>query len=454
MVNEYESKIQEKPETAGAFLNALTRIYFICEDEKEKIKELIDKYAASQKKEAEQTQLISLTGLMRYGILFNDDEAYKIAQVGIQKWLTGNVNEEGCQNDKETIKSASILLDLLRLMDINGMEKPKEITAPVEKMLEFLMYCSGPDGMVADIVDKNQRNIREFLYYGGEIFKRADFRYVSFGGLTMDNSYEPKETSIAFEKSGIYVLRNNWNIRDRGRGDLIGDEEMKEDRGSCIIYGKGKAVIYGYTGGLGYFQFNEDPVTPAIFEKSKDCARLKIKDAEFNFIYPKYCVIKLYQKYPFNCDTAMEFKGHMMTRSRKNDIGRVEQKYTRGAGEIELLPLKDGAIAYVEAAPLLEKGEYLINFFSEFMRKRRRFVETDEGKVELSEYRKNNKDSSLLGKKVVSEKYCPETEISTNENKININNIDESAVIYLSDDISTIKIEIKKKSFYNRSKPK
>ncbi|MFH1075048.1 MAG: hypothetical protein V1752_08175 [Candidatus Firestonebacteria bacterium] len=451
LINEYEKMIPEKPDTAGVFLNSLTRIYFVYEGEKEKIRELIDKYGAELKEKGEETQLISLAGLMRYGILFNDNEAHKTALSGIQKWLAVNINEEGCQKDKETIGTVSILLDLLRLMELNGMEKPREISVPVEKMLEFLMYCSGPDGMVADIVDKNPRNIREFLYYGGELFKRADFRYVSFGGLTMDNSYEPKETSIAFEKSGIYILRNNWNIRDRGRNGLIGDKEMQEDRGACIIYGKGRVIIYGHTGILGYFQFKENADTPVIFEKGKDCARLKIKDAEFSFVYPKYCIIKLNEKYPFNCETAMELKGRIITRNKKNDIGRVEQRYTRGAGEIELLPLKSSAVSFVEAAPVFEKGEYLINFFSDFVRKRRRFVKTWEGNIPLSEFKKDkDKGRSAAEQGIITEKYYPETEVSVNDNAIVINNLDEKAEIYLSEVFSNIKVEITKKSFYNR----
>ena len=61
--------------------------------------------------------------------------------------------------------------------------------------------------------EEDQTNKREWLFWGSRIFQRPDFAWVAYGGLDALEIRPPCETSRAFPDMGLYVMRNNWEIR-------------------------------------------------------------------------------------------------------------------------------------------------------------------------------------------------------------------------------------------------
>ncbi|MFH1074644.1 MAG: hypothetical protein V1752_06110, partial [Candidatus Firestonebacteria bacterium] len=207
-------------------LIAFTRIYYIYEgDLKEEIAKAIETCAnllldgKVSVEDEKPDELKELESLIRYGILFPKStkakEGLESGWSKLKEYLAKRINTEGCDIEKEPIKLAKTLTEIERLSLINDIKIPEEVFKPAEKLLEFIMYCSNPDGTISEVVDSSKQNVREWLYWGSKIYKRTDFRFVSFGGLDMENSFEPEKTSIAYPESGIYVMRNSWDIRDK-----------------------------------------------------------------------------------------------------------------------------------------------------------------------------------------------------------------------------------------------
>ncbi|MFH1823926.1 MAG: heparinase II/III family protein [Candidatus Firestonebacteria bacterium] len=173
-------------------------------------------------------------GLIRYGILYPElngsKESIEKGFKQIIEFLQARINEEGMDKEKETTKITRILIELIRLANLNNIEIPQELISLVEKMVEFLMYVSEPDGTVLKIADKiNDENIREIFYWASKMYKRKDFRYVAFGGLLMENSFSPERTNVYLLKSKIFVMRNSWNIRDRRLDMEFEDKELDRE---------------------------------------------------------------------------------------------------------------------------------------------------------------------------------------------------------------------------------
>ena len=106
-----------------------------------------------------------------------------------------------------------------------------------EKMLDYMMYATGPDGQVPMIGDSGDIrgyrlstesrawDYREKLAIGSVLYHRSDFKYVAkrFGeeafwllGRRGLEAFEglraqvPSKTSVSFPKGGHYMIRDNW----------------------------------------------------------------------------------------------------------------------------------------------------------------------------------------------------------------------------------------------------
>lgn len=119
----------------------------------------------------------------------------------------------------------------------NKLPVSSRIWRRLEKALEFTMHLTRPDGytpMIGDIDSArsiyfyqpdDMWNLRPFLALGAVLFNRADMKYVAgssfeeilwifgHGGLEVYQQIsagEPKNLSIAFEKSGYFIMRDGW----------------------------------------------------------------------------------------------------------------------------------------------------------------------------------------------------------------------------------------------------
>jgi len=99
--------------------------------------------------------------------------------------------------------------DLARLNDI---EVPETYAQRLEKMYEFIMLTSLPDGTAPRIGDTWQQPVKRLLEEGAKRFKRRDMEYVATVGA---RGTAPDETSVCLKPSGFYVMRDGWDEKSQ-----------------------------------------------------------------------------------------------------------------------------------------------------------------------------------------------------------------------------------------------
>ena len=99
--------------------------------------------------------------------------------------------------------------DLARLNDI---DVPETYAQRLEKMYEFIMLTSLPDGTAPRIGDTWQLPVEELLRQGAKLFKREDMEYMATAGA---KGTAPEETSVCLEPSGFYVMRDGWGQKSQ-----------------------------------------------------------------------------------------------------------------------------------------------------------------------------------------------------------------------------------------------
>lgn len=114
----------------------------------------------------------------------------------------------------------------------------------LEKMYDFLMYVSRPDGIMPQMNDGfHAKNLRPLFEKPAEMFGRHDFRYFATGGASGE---PPGETSAAYPYSGTYAMRGDWG--DEARYMLVdagpfGSSHGHEDKLSFELFAYGKPFI-------------------------------------------------------------------------------------------------------------------------------------------------------------------------------------------------------------------
>lgn len=132
-----------------------------------------------------------------------------------------------------------IILEFLYLPLIlekrNLVKLPREIIKTAEKMTEFMMHMTQPNGLLQPISDADGARVfvlgqdindfRPHLALAAWLFDRKDFKYVSEGKIdpiawflskdelsTFDQikAIPPKQVSMAFEEGGYWTSRQNW----------------------------------------------------------------------------------------------------------------------------------------------------------------------------------------------------------------------------------------------------
>lgn len=88
-----------------------------------------------------------------------------------------------------------------------GLKLPEEMVRLTEKMFEFVMYSTLPDGTLPAWGDANHPLRPDLLERGARLFQRDDFRFVGTQG---QQGTPPPKTSVGFPHGGFYYLRSSW----------------------------------------------------------------------------------------------------------------------------------------------------------------------------------------------------------------------------------------------------
>ena len=145
-------------------------------------------------KEARDWQRTALERLYRQ----LDDEVYPD---GMQYELAGGYNNW-------VVTEFAHILELADLNDVRR-EVPGDFLAKMEKMFNYLLFASLPNGQIPGLNDANNADIRALLATGFKLFPhREDFDFVATAGKS---GCVPAETSHAFPYTGHYVMRSGWD---------------------------------------------------------------------------------------------------------------------------------------------------------------------------------------------------------------------------------------------------
>ncbi|WP_204524433.1 alginate lyase family protein [Clostridium coskatii] len=191
--------------------------------------------------------LSDLTGLIWLGIYFDDfavDDKEKKnnpkdwLQLGLKEFeneIKNEVNEDGTDYEASTSYHrlvTELFLTTTILCDKNNIHFTKEYKEKLDKMCEFIMNITKPNGLSPVIGDADdgrllivsnyenweKRNFAHILAVAGEYFDRDDFRYIGRDfkedALWIIENFKksevmPKLSSKAYHKGGYYILRDD-----------------------------------------------------------------------------------------------------------------------------------------------------------------------------------------------------------------------------------------------------
>jgi len=199
------------------------------------------------------------TGLAYLGIMFPEfREAAgwkKTALQRLDRELEKQVYPDGAQHELTPHYHICCLRNywgFIWLAQLNDIKLPKSLMKRVEKMCEFSMYTSKPDGTIPMLNDSDALDVRKYLSEGLRVFDRADMKYVASAGK---KGAVPRYTSCAFPYAGMFVMRSGWKPESRYLivdAGPFGAGHQHVDKLSIDLYAYGKTLItdsgrYTYT---------------------------------------------------------------------------------------------------------------------------------------------------------------------------------------------------------------
>ena len=110
------------------------------------------------------------------------------------------------------IDCLDIFLTAYDLAQLNNVTFPEAFTKRLEKMYEFFMLTSLPDGTAPRIGDSWHLPVEGILAEGAERFNRKDLEYVATAGAS---GIVPNRTSVCLEPSGYCVMRDGWDEKSQ-----------------------------------------------------------------------------------------------------------------------------------------------------------------------------------------------------------------------------------------------
>ena len=182
---------------------------------------------------------LAIMGLM-FPEFSEEEEWLRIGLDILTREIENQVYPDGVDYEQTTSYHRFVLdfyLFFIAIAQKNNFEVSSKITEKMEKMLEFIMYITKPDGtipMFGDADDgrgfkftiRDDQDYSSPLAIGAVIFDRADFKWIAkqfdeeaFWFLGNDGLNEfnkmaataPNCTSIAFSDGGYYIMRSDWS---------------------------------------------------------------------------------------------------------------------------------------------------------------------------------------------------------------------------------------------------
>ncbi|MBM3890305.1 MAG: hypothetical protein FJ388_14415, partial [Verrucomicrobia bacterium] len=192
-------------------------------------------------------------GLYTAGVLFPEFKEARhwrrIALERLYKQLDDEVYPDGMEYELAAgynnwvVREFAGILELADLNDRRG-EVPADFQAKMEKMFNYLLLASMPNGQIPGLNDSGNTDVRSLLATGFQLFpKREDFQFIATGGK---NGRAPAQTSHAFPWSGHYVMRSGWDkdatylMFDAGP---YGYAHQHEDKLHFVLWAHGRQLV-------------------------------------------------------------------------------------------------------------------------------------------------------------------------------------------------------------------
>jgi len=190
-------------------------------------------------------------GLMHVGVLFPEfKEAAdwrKTATDRLYAELDKQVYPDGAQIELSTGYHQVSLTNFVKAWEIahlNGVAMPADYIAKIQRMYDYNLLASMPNGYLPGLNDAGATGIRRWLEQGFKLFPdRKDYQWVATGGKSGE---EPKVGSIALPFSGHLVMRSGWKpeslymLFDAGP---FGYGHQHEDSLNIVLYAYGKYLL-------------------------------------------------------------------------------------------------------------------------------------------------------------------------------------------------------------------
>jgi len=190
------------------------------------------------------------TGLYYIGVLFPEfKEAAQWRETGLQRLyeqMDTQVYPDGLEYELAlgygmwVLRNYSDVLDFA-ILNQRRDEVPQDWLDRIERMYDYVLYASMPNGIVPGLNDSGNVKRRPYMERAAGYFpERADFRWAATGGTEGEM---PRETSRAFDYSGHYVMRTGWSpddlylLMDAGP---FGSGHQHEDKLTLILYAFGR----------------------------------------------------------------------------------------------------------------------------------------------------------------------------------------------------------------------
>ncbi|MDI6828376.1 MAG: alginate lyase family protein, partial [Armatimonadota bacterium] len=187
-------------------------------------------------------------GLMHVGVIFPEfkeaKEWRKTAVERLYRELDRQVYPEGAQIELSSGYHQVSLINFRMAWEIarkNDIPMPNDYMAKLQKMYDYNLLASMPDGCLPGLNDGNRTNIRAHLREALQYFpERKDYEWVATEGK---QGTKPSVGSIALPFAGQLIMRSGWKkddlylMMDAGP---FGYGHQHEDKLSIVIYSHGK----------------------------------------------------------------------------------------------------------------------------------------------------------------------------------------------------------------------
>ena len=195
--------------------------------------------------------LMELHGLLRISLLYpflNDAPEWKAyALKRLQEEFSRQVYPDGFQYELSTGYHGVVVhnyLDVFRLYEMLGLEKPEFIRSGLEKMFEMYMRLAMPTGVTPSLNDGANVSVSSWCRKALTLYpQRSDFQWFATGGK---KGTPPDYFSTVFPWAGAVVFRSSWGkdaVWGYMDGSPFGHAHQHEDKLNFLLTAYGKEML-------------------------------------------------------------------------------------------------------------------------------------------------------------------------------------------------------------------